>query len=37
MSVLSVSSVLWVQPGSLPGDCAQCIPCTVGAIREPNG
>ena len=30
MSVLSVTLVLWVRPGSLPGECAQYIPCTVG-------
>ena len=36
-SVLSVSLVLWVQPGSLPGECAQCVPCTVGVTREPTG
>ena len=37
MSVLSVTLVLWVRPGSLPGECAQCVPCTVGMTREPTG
>ena len=37
VSVLSVSLVLWVWPGSLPGECAQCIPCPVGVTREPTG
>ena len=37
VSMLSVSLVLWVLPGSLPGECAQCIPCPVGTTREPTG
>ena len=37
VSVLSVSLVLWVRPGSLLRECAQCIPCTVGVTREPTG
>ena len=37
VSVFSVSLVLWLWPGSLPGECAQCIPCTEAATREPTG
>ena len=37
VSVLSVSLFLSVLPGSLPGEYAQCVPCTVGATRVPTG